>query len=54
MRASNLTKGSTPPEGPIVLICPSCGENIPEESVWIFDGKIYCREACARKGAACQ
>lgn len=32
------------------LRCPLCNEPVPEDSVWLAEGKLFCSEECARKG----
>jgi hypothetical protein len=31
------------------LVCPGCGSNVEEDSIWARYGKFYCTEKCAKK-----
>lgn len=37
-----------------VIVCPRCGSQTPVSQVsmtWVYNGKFYCSEQCARTGA---
>lgn len=33
-------------------VCPKCGEDVPEDSIWLLRLRFYCSERCVRLAVA--